>query len=98
MKKARRLIPWAKPDFWGQEIAYVTRALRSSWISGGEYVDQLEAYFRRTFKKKHALAVSNGTTALHLAYLGLGLKPGDEVIVPGFSFMAAANIALHMGL
>ena len=44
------------------------------------------------------LAVSNGTTAIQLAYLGLGLKPGDEIIVPGFSFMAAANIALHMGL
>src|ERR1035441_7485916 len=91
-------IPWAKPDFWGNEIQYVSEALASTWISGGAYLDKLEKQFSETFQKKYALAVSNGTTAIHLAYLGLGLKPGDEIIVPGFAFMAAANIALHMGL
>ena len=45
----------------------------------------------------HALAVANGTAALHLAYLAIGLKAGDEVIVPGFGFLAAANVALHFG-
>ena len=91
-------IPWTKPEFWGNEIKYVTNALESTWISGGEYVDRLEKNFKDTLNKKHVLAVSNGTTAIHLAYLGLGLKAGDEIIIPGFAFMAAANAALHMGL
>lgn len=91
-------IPWAKPNFWGNEIKYVTDALESTWLSGGAFLDKLENNFIQLLQKKHALAVSNGTTAIHLAYLALGLKPGDEVIVPGFGFMAAANIALHMGL
>ena len=96
--KQDKKIAWAKPDFWGNEIRYVTEALESTWISGGEYLDKLESNFKTSLRKKHVLAVSNGTTAIHLAYLGLGLKPGDEIIVPGFSFMAVANIALHMGL
>lgn len=90
-------IPWAKPDFWGDELKFVKQALKSTWISGGPYVDQLEARFSQILGKKYALAVSNGTTAIHLAYLGLDIKPGDEVIVPGFCFQAAANIALHVG-
>lgn len=90
-------IPWAKPDFWGNEIEYVTKALNSSWISGGAYVEQLEKEFKTILDKKHAFAVSNGTTAIHLAYLGLGIKAGDEIIVPGFCFLAAANIAMLIG-
>ncbi len=90
-------IPWTRPDFWGNEIEYVTKALESTWLSGGSYVNQLENEFKEIFKKKHVLAVSNGTTAIHLAYLGLNIKPGDEIIIPGFCFQAAANIALHIG-
>ncbi len=93
-----KFIPWTKPNFWGNEIEYVTDALKSTWISGGEYLERMESGFSKLLEQKHVLAVSNGTTAIHLAYLGLGLKPGDEVIVPGFAFMAAANIAIHMGL
>lgn len=90
-------IPWAKPDYWGNEIEYVNKALQSTWISGGAYVDQLEKEFNSILNKKHVLAVSNGTTAIHLAFLGLDIKPGDEIIVPGFCFLAAANIALLVG-
>ena len=93
-----KFIPWTKPNFWGNEIEYVTDALKSTWISGGSYLDRMEADFSKLLEDKHVLAVSNGTTAIHLAYLGLDLKPGDEVIVPGFAFMAAANVAIHMGL
>ncbi len=91
------MIPWARPDFWGREREYVLDALESGWISGGPFVDRLEAGFGALCGTAHALAVSNGTTAIHLAYLGGGLRQGDEVIVPGFCFQAAANIALHMG-
>ena len=51
-----------------------------------------------TFGSRHALAVSNGTTALHLAYLALGLNAGDEVVIPAFSYLAAANVAIQLGL
>ena len=91
------LIPWAKPQFWGDEQRYVSDALSSTWISGGPYVDRLEAAFGAYADREHAVATSNGTTALHLAYLALGIGAGDEIIVPGFAFMAAANTALHVG-
>jgi perosamine synthetase len=98
MSNRRKPIPWAQPIFWGKELRYVTDAVQSTWISGGRYLEKLENDFQKILRLKYPLAVSSGTTAIHLAYLGLGLKPGDEVIVPGFSFMTAANIALHMGL
>ena len=94
----KNFIPWAKPSLWGNEKKYVADALNSLWISGGKYIEQLEEGFCTLFNKKYALAVCNGTAAIHLPYLSLGLKPGDEVIVPGFSFMAAANLALQMHL
>lgn len=90
--------PWAKPSYWGREEQYVLDALRSTWVSGGPFVGRLEDDVARYLGVKHALAVSNGTAALHLAYVALGLKAGDEVIVPAFGFMAAANVALHLGL
>lgn len=90
-------IPWARPELGARELAYLTEAFHSSWISGGPFVDRLEAGLRETCKVPHALCVSNGTTAIHLAYLALGIGAGDEVIVPGFGFMAAANIALLIG-
>lgn len=92
-----RNIPWASPHYWGNEQRYVVDALQSSWISGGAYVDRLEEDFAKYCEAPYAIAASNGTTALHMAYLALNIGPGDEVIVPGFGFMAAANIALHVG-
>jgi len=89
-------IPWAKPSLDGNELKYVSQALLSTWISGGPFVERFEADFSDFTRAKYSLAVSNGTTALHLAYLASKLKPGDEVILPGFAFMAAANIALHV--
>jgi perosamine synthetase len=91
-------IPWTTPALWGREIACVTDALESTWMSGGEYLERFESQFRRALHARFALAVSSGTTAIHLAYLGLDLRPGDEVIVPGFAFLAASNIALHLGV
>ena len=89
-------IPWAKPSFWGSERDYVIDALESSWISGGAYLEKLEKRFSELLSKKYVLTTSNGTTAIHLSYLVVGLQTGDEVIVPGFAFMAAANVALNM--
>lgn len=73
------------------------QALDSSWISGGPFVDRLENDLGRFLDAPGVVTTSNGTTALQLAFLGAGLRAGDEVVVPGFGFMAAANVALHMG-
>jgi perosamine synthetase len=90
-------IPWAKAEFWGREREYVSDAISSTWISGGPYVTRLESQFSEYLGGLECLAVSNGTTALHLTYLGIDIRAGDEIIVPGFAFMAAANVALHVG-
>jgi len=92
----RRAIPYAEPRIWGNEERYALEAIRSTWISGGPFVERLEAQLAAFSGAPHAVATSNGTTALHAAYLGAGLAAGEEVIVPGFTFMAAANVALHM--
>jgi perosamine synthetase len=90
-------IPWAKPDFYGNEKSFVNKALTSTWISGGSYVKLIENKVAKLTNSKFALSTSNGTTAIHAVYLTLGISPGDEVIVPGFGFLAAANIAIQMG-
>lgn len=89
-------IPWTRPNFWGNEIKYVNDAMESTWISGGVYIEKLEKAFSGKLNKKYVLTTSNGTTSLHVIYLALGLQEGDEIIVPGFGFMGAANIAMQM--
>ncbi len=73
-------------------------ALDSSWVSSiGRYIDDFEAGFARYCGTEFALAVSNGTTGLHLALASLGLTPGDEVIVPDLTFVATANAVAYTG-
>ncbi len=92
------MIPWAKPDFYGYEEKYLKEALKSTWISDGRFLNRLEKNFSNYLRAKESIAVSNCTAAIHLIYLALDLKKGDEVIVPGFGYMAAANLAIQMGL
>jgi len=91
------MIPWAKPNFFGKEKEYIIEALESSWISGGPFVKKLESFFQEKTGLA-SCAVSNGTVALHLAYIALGLQRDDEVLVSAFGFMAAANTALNYGI
>jgi len=93
----RAFIPWAEPRYWGREEQLAIDALKSTWISGGPYVDRFEAALREFSGSPFVAVTSNGTTAIHAAYLALNLRAGDEIIVPAFGFMAAANVALHMG-
>jgi len=90
-------IPWAKPTFFGNEKDYVMDALNSTWISGGPYVERLECKLPEIMGSRFGVAVSSGTTALHLALLAAGVGSGDEVIVPGYTFVAAANMVLAVG-
>lgn len=91
------MIQWAKPCLFGNEKEYVMDTLQSTWISSGKYVDRFEAEIARIFGKNHAATTSNGTTALHLALLSLGIGKGDEVIVPDFTYVATANTVIHAG-
>lgn len=82
----------ARPKLAGNEQKYVLDCLETSWISSnGKYIEAFEQSFAQFCGVKHAIATNNGTTALHLALVGLGLKPGDEVIVPTVTYIATAN-------
>jgi perosamine synthetase len=91
-------IPVAAPDLSGNEERYVVDAIRSSWISStGPYVSRFEAEFAELAGTRAAVAVSNGTVALHLALLALGIGPGDEVLVPSLTYVATANAVRYVG-
>src|SRR3954447_25719080 len=91
-------IPLAAPDLSGNELAYVTDAVRSSWISSiGPYVERFEEEFAHACGTRSALSVCNGTAALHIALLALGVGPGDEVIVPSLTYIATANAVRYAG-
>jgi len=94
----KRFIPVAVPALVGNEKAYVMDCLESTWISSvGKYIDQFESTFSQFCQVKHALSCCNGTVALHLALLALGVGPGDEVIVPTLTFVATANAVSYCG-
>ena len=93
-----RHIPLAEPRLDGNELAYVTDCITTNWISSqGSYVTRFEGMFSDYADGSTALAVSNGTVALHLALAALGVGHGDEVIVPDFTFAASVNAILHAG-
>jgi perosamine synthetase len=86
------------PDLAGNEERYVVDALRSSWISStGKYIDRAEREFAAMCGSDTALGVCNGTVALHLAMLGLDVRPGDEVLVPSLTYIATANAVRYVG-
>ncbi len=90
-------IPWAKPSLSGNEVRYLEEVVRSTWISGGAFVDRLEREFAAFTGARHALAVANGTAALHAAYLAAGVGPGDEVILPALTFAGCAAMVVACG-
>lgn len=90
-------IPWQKPTFRGRERAYLLDALESGWISQGPYIRRFEEAFARMNKARYGLTVCNGTSALALSLLALDIKKDDEVIVPGYSFVAPIHMVLALG-
>jgi dTDP-4-amino-4,6-dideoxygalactose transaminase len=87
-----------RPDVGEAELAEVAEVLESGMLTMGAKVDEFEAEIARACEVTHALAVSSGTAALHLAVLALGLEPGDEVLVPAYTFPATANVVALAGL
>jgi len=94
----KRTIPVAAPMLVGNEKSYVLDCLDSTWISStGKYVELFESAFADFCEARHAVSCCNGTVALHLALVALGLEPGDEVIVPTLTFVATANVVKYCG-
>jgi perosamine synthetase len=84
-------IPLSAPEITGAEIAAVTAVLNTNSLSLGPKLEEFEAVFAAYHHMPHAVAVSSGTAALHLAMIALGIGENDEVIVPSFTFIAVAN-------
>ena len=92
-----RRLPITRPYIGEEELEAVQIPLRSGWLVQGPMVAEFERKFETFTGIGHALATSSCTTALHLAVAALGLKPGDEVIVPAFTWVATANVVEYMG-
>jgi perosamine synthetase len=94
----KRFIPVAHPELTGNEKKYVNDCLDTVWISSvGKYIKEFESTFAQFCNVPHAIACSNGTVALHLALLALGVGPGDEVLVPTLTYIASANAVRYCG-
>jgi perosamine synthetase len=90
--------PVYRPYLTGNEKLYVNECLDSTWISSkGKFISLFEEEFAKFIDVKHATTVSNGTVALHLALLALGIGPGDEVIVPTLTYIASVNAIAYTG-
>jgi dTDP-4-amino-4,6-dideoxygalactose transaminase len=90
-------VPLSAPSFSEQEIQEVGDVLKSGWWTYGPISRALECEFAARLGVRHAIAVANGTAALHLAYLALELSQDQEVLTPSLTFVAAANTLLHAG-
>jgi perosamine synthetase len=88
----------AQPTLAGNERAYVLDCLDTTWISSnGKYITAFEQAFAEFCGVRHAIATNNGTTSLHLALVAMGVRPGDEVIVPTVTYIATANAVRYCG-
>ena len=85
------------PAIGEEEIAAVTETLRSGWLTSGPRADELEQRFAEVTGVEHAVALSSGTAAMHLAIVGLGVGPGDEVITTPITWPSTANVVVHVG-
>ncbi|MDD5570033.1 MAG: DegT/DnrJ/EryC1/StrS family aminotransferase [Bacteroidales bacterium] len=93
-----KFIPVCEPYLGGNESKYVNDALNTGWISSsGKYVDLFEKMFAEFCGVKYATTVSNGTSAIHLGLKALGIKQGDEVIIPDFTMISSAFAVCYTG-
>jgi len=98
MKKIKRFIPVAEPWLGKEEEQAVAGCVREKWISSaGKKIDEFEERFADFCRTRYACCCSNGTAALHLSLLAMGIGRGDEVIVPSLTFIATANAVAYTG-
>jgi dTDP-4-amino-4,6-dideoxygalactose transaminase len=94
---ASKTVPVARPSFGAREEQALLEVLRSGWVSQGPRVAEFERRFAQYVGAAEAVAVSSCTTALHLALVAAGIRPGDEVLCPSLSFIATANAIVYAG-
>lgn len=91
------MIPLCVPQIQGNEWKYIKECLDTNWVSSvGSYVDKFEESFRKYVHARKAIVTMNGTSALHLALLVLGIGADDEVIVPSLTFIASVNVIKYV--
>lgn len=96
-KETRRNIAIALPSMGPEELEALREPIMSGWVTQGPKVAAFETAFATRHQVQHALATTSCTTALHLTLAALGIGPGDEVIVPAFTWVASANVVLYCG-
>lgn len=93
-----KFIPLSVPNFNGNELKYVTDAIETEWVStGGAYINKFEDAIAKYVNVDGAVACQSGTSGIHLSLILSGVKPGDEVIVPTLTFIAAVNPVKYIG-
>ena len=92
-----KMLPYGRQTMSEDDIAAVVAVLRSDWLTTGPKVEEFERAFADFVGTKEAVAVSNGTAALHAAMFAIGIEQGDEVIVPAMTFAATANCVVYQG-
>lgn len=97
-KDSKIFIPVSEPALTGQELKYVCKAVKTGWISSsGCFLEEFERRWAAYCGRQYGVAVSSGTTALQLAVVALGLKPGDEVILPAFTIISCVTAVTYSG-
>jgi len=92
------MIPVCVPLLGGKELEYVVNCIKTNWISSkGKYVEEFEKKFSEYCGSKYGITTTNGTTSLHLALASIGLKKGDEVIVPAFTMISSVFSIVYCG-
>lgn len=98
VKRSVEPIPVYEPEITSEDVRTVEEAVRSGWVSSkGAFIKEFESAFASYIGKKYGVSTSNGTTALHLALLALGIKRGDNVIVPSLTFVSPINAIIYCG-
>ncbi len=93
----KKNIPISKPYFDSRDLNSVRKPLASGWVSQGKFVEKFQEKFRKITGSRYAIAVSSCTSALHIAMRTLGIKEGDDVILPAFTWISTANAIEECG-
>ena len=90
-------VPFFVPWITNKDKQNVLKSLNQRWLTNGTFLQKFESNFQKYISSTYSIGVGSGAQALHLAVRGLGIGPGDEVIVPSFTFVATANAVTSCG-